>query len=75
MSQDFEIYNECLEQSENASGEPALRTQFEWNGVCVAIFLTLAWLSAGGGSDLILPEVFTRVCMAKQLMPGRAHSK
>merc|ERR1712194_137883 len=43
MNQDFEIYNECIEQSENAHG---------------------------GDSDLILPEVFTRVCMAKQLMPG-----
>ena len=70
MNQDFEIYNECIEQSENAHGEPAIENVTRV--VCVATFLTPSCLSAGGDSDLILPEVFTRVCMAKQLMPGQA---
>ena len=65
MDQDFEIYNECIEQS----GEPDIENRNS-TGVLVAICLTLACLSAGGG-DLILPEVFTRVCMAKQLIPGQ----
>ena len=70
MNQDFEIYNECIEQSENAHGESAIENATRMG--CVATFLTPSCLSAGGDSDLILPEVFTRVCMAKQLMPGQA---
>ena len=64
MDQDFEIYNECIEQS----GEPDIETATRL--VCSLPYLTLACLSTGGG-DLILPEVFTRVCMAKQLIPGQ----
>lgn len=52
----------------NRAVSQILRLQLDWCARCHC--LTLACLSAGGG-DLILPEVFTRVCMAKQLIPGQ----
>ena len=30
IEQDFEIYNECIEQSENTFGVLAIELQFDW---------------------------------------------